>query len=567
MYLENATTAGRIAANRMLEALGAAGCAAFFVLSCVAGLEYRQELLRERANPEVEISLPSLSALQGARWQSEVSSPVQADPAVAAVAVARAPEAARRPPATAHSPTRRKSPPALVQEADASLLARVARAWAWDLSASVVSLERSMLAPMETKKPRVSTLVRVSTQPDRKLGRIEKPRALPPQAEPAPLEASPILREPPPPILAEAAPQKVAPLREEQPIRDEVPVQKASAATQLHTEPVERALSRVATIEGTVPADGWMSLSFKGGLGSVPRVITFVSSNGSTQEAPLNSQGWVRVPPAQGVGADYSFRAAGVRPGAGIVRVQSPDRSKEAVVAVMAKPGRTALLSLGSEAFLAEPVRVHGHVFEAEGLEPTPVAGVEVQLVGDASRVAITDAHGAYDLGELVLAKEAKVFIEATRAGGFKHRFEATAADQSLFLFSEERLASWGRAFEGGLSPTSGWVVAAVARAGLKPVVEPSSRALTPEVYELSTDNSISLDSEAERRGRRDSHSGRWLGVEIPEGHAQISLQDERGKTLSSTWSVISPGVVNVILLGDDPQGSAPMPEDQPSSQ
>ncbi len=119
MYLENATTAGRIAANRMLEALGAAGCAAFFVLSCVAGLEFRAELSRDRVAPPVEILLPSLGAIRSAQWSPEKPAEMPAQAPLASVEPSRKPHPAARP--------GRRSAIQVVRVSDSEVLAQVAR--------------------------------------------------------------------------------------------------------------------------------------------------------------------------------------------------------------------------------------------------------------------------------------------------------------------------------------------------------------------------------------------------------------------------------------------------------
>jgi hypothetical protein len=200
--------------------------------------------------------------------------------------------------------------------------------------------------------------------------------------------------------------------------------------------------------------------------------------------------------------------------------------------------------------------RLVGRVLEAGLSDAVGVVGAEIVLVGDSSRVAITSQDGSFDLGEIGVPGGGRIFLEAQRPGGFKHRFEVAPVqvgqdpEQALFLMSEQQIQRWGQSFEGGLSPSSGWIIGAVegewseTEMSIQPVVEAGSAEsrIQPESYFLDSQNELLAI-----QGPQSAQGLRWLSIEVPEGAARIGLVDSTGKWLKSTWTPVSPGVINVI--------------------
>lgn len=453
---------------KITEALAAAGCAGFFVLATVLGLEVTAENARQLAQPTVTLSISAIQTLSGAAWGI---APKGLAPAADRIILA---SSAPRPEAAADR----------AERADREALLSVMR-----------SVQLGREAVMDS--------------------------------HPAPKTE---------PTIPQVAPQGV---------------QKSPPALEARPE--------APALKGWVAAG--QQLLFPAGP-MRPREVTFSSAGAPPVRVAVASDGRVTVPGRERGAPEYSFQAPVRRPGPALVSLLDLDSQPgEAIqAAVEVGPAAEAIDFRKSRQRLLK-----GRIFEASEANAAPVAGVEVQLAGDGSRVAITDAEGAFDLGSVRVAAGGKVFVEATRPGGFKHRFEVplparggkaergAQQDLEFFLFSEEQIQDWSAAFEGGLSPQSGWIVTAApgkSRGSL--IVEPTAlttaRAIVPEIYALDSGNAIRAQADA--ADAKSAHASRWLSVEVPEGSARVGFKDSKGQWVDSTWVPVSSGVINVILLG-----------------
>jgi hypothetical protein len=577
--------------SRWAEALGAAGCAAFFVSLFALSLEWRLEQSRSLRLPELRVLVPLVGARPPA-WALAPSEPDEAKPFSLEVARERAPARADQVASTQAAPAR----------ISASASAR-ARTWMVKLTERLMRAKRlswAGLAPV-TQKPATPILVhqarpkairaqleRLDTQPavvtqaqhmreppreetksgmstqsslgnHGRLGKfgdqeapsrpaLQAPAAIavvapPPTPNPQPLLEVVERAAPPAPVQALAAP--VARVQESAPVPSDAQPQASGP--------------RAPRPSQALQLSGWIAANTQIQFSTRPSRVTFTDSEGHTEEVSVGLDGRV-VSPAGSAGVlDYSFRAWLDRPTqrpAPVVVALAPSSEAGAnptLAATFWSPESSGGQLDFREGALTE-LRLRGQVFEADAAQAQGVAGAEVGLVGSPERVAITDADGRFDLGDLRVAAGGRAFLEARRPDGFKHRFAVEASDQALkkgqqlFIFSEQQIAQWQSALEGGLSPQSGWIVGAFASSEMSQELRPEITApqarskISPETYALGPENQLAPLGPTQS-------SSRWLSVEIPSGAARVRLLNPEGRAVRELWEPISPGVINVIRV------------------
>lgn len=196
----------------------------------------------------------------------------------------------------------------------------------------------------------------------------------------------------------------------------------------------------------------------------------------------------------------------------------------------------------------------NGRVFDAGSRSAKPQKSVTVKVVGYPGASALTDAQGYFSLENVPTFGDYPIYLETTLGSEFKHRYRVNTSRRgalSLFRFSAEKIDTWLRQLEGGVSPDSGIVLAAFPqlaasqdRGSLNAKVRPALKgsSLPPETYTLSPTEHLSEVSPL------DAHSARSISVQVPEGlnMAQV-LHRASGKVLWSELVIASPGVVNVL--------------------
>ncbi len=520
--------------GRLLEMLGAAGCAAFFVSACALALESAAEYKRASHAPTVTVRLTSAPNWSGAKWGIQPSESPASAPALVSA-----------PPLRPALKPRPRPKQALVAE-PALLLGLTQR----------LTSEKRELFVSAPVRPSVSDTVHIAVAAPARL------RATPPPLKEKAGVSIHSQRGPPPPARAMSiqaaqvppAPRAVRKSEPEAPRTPEVIAQEQLPSPALPVAvslpaappPPPPAPGHTAAIEGRVSADTQLLFSFR------PTEVTLVDSQGNQRSAEILPGGVVQIPPASVTDTEYSFRVGGARRGPALVVMNEGGRQR-ALAAFSVPSQGIKRLDLREAALEEQPVA--GRVLEADRVDASPVEGAEVSLVGDSSRVAITDADGRFELGSISVPAGEELFVEARRPHGFTHRFRVKRGQsQQLFLASEEQIQQWSSAFEGGLSPRSGWVLGAAsgkhARAGTQPVIQSqrSQSRIQPETYLLGPENELVPAKE----GVTPANGYRWLSVEIPEGEATVRLEDSLGRSVQESWTPVSAGVISVILFDDE---------------
>jgi hypothetical protein len=244
------------------------------------------------------------------------------------------------------------------------------------------------------------------------------------------------------------------------------------------------------------------------------------------------------------------FVARNVGAGAAVVQMtQEQDGEVLTAAGVPVLPSSATQIDLRQVA----RARVRGHLWSSESSAPTGVAHAEIRVVGFPHLLAITNKDGSFDLGEIQLPQGLSAFIEARLPGGYTHRYALHSAQASqpvdLFLFSDERVQGWLGSLEGGVSPSSGLIVASVRSnlaQGARPVVKP----LIPASEQPAETYWITKDDSLQEPLRSPSKSGaftQWIGVEVTSRSVLAGLQSARGRWMQAEWVPTSPGVISVL--------------------
>ncbi len=281
---------------------------------------------------------------------------------------------------------------------------------------------------------------------------------------------------------------------------------------------------------------GWISSGARVSISSAKAPVRYFSVEG--HEVSENSPG------------EKFFVAEGVRPGASVARAVSVSNGQTVAAAgVPVLAGKMTQVDLRA----LERRSARGVVLDSRSSQPRGIAHAEVRVVGLPDVVSITDASGRFDFGQIPVTRGLPVYLEVRLGKGFTHRYAMTAEQLErgapLFYFSPQRVARWLQSLEGGVSESSGLIVASVPRAkvGLsRPVAmtQGSATELEPETYWL--------DSQDQLHSPGHSVPGegpyvQWVGLNLTGPSALVGLQSHRNRWVEAHWMPISPGVVSVL--------------------
>jgi hypothetical protein len=146
------------------------------------------------------------------------------------------------------------------------------------------------------------------------------------------------------------------------------------------------------------------------------------------------------------------------------------------------------------------------------------------------------------------------VETETDASHGFTHRYEVNPSElenRELFRMSEQQVRLWLDQLEGGISPDSGLLVAAVPRELLK--ARPGKQlsgsvstlspfpSLIPETYQMAPSGQLHVDQALVQKVPR------FLAVQLPEGPCTAEVWDHEQKVVWSHLFVAQPRIINVV--------------------
>jgi hypothetical protein len=252
-----------------------------------------------------------------------------------------------------------------------------------------------------------------------------------------------------------------------------------------------------------------------------------------------------------------AFAFVNAAPGAQTVILKSKTGSATAAVAVPVMNGMSAYLDMTAVTKRA----LRGFVLDATAANRKGLANVMVSVLDQPRAVQMSLSDGGFALGEVYAVGDFPLYVEtdyAASAGGqaqgFKHRYRVPVRSMdnvTLFRMTDAQIQAWIGQLEGGVSPDSGLVVAAVPRLVKKhgdgrlfPSVRPvaaSGNLTATETYVVSEEGQLQVDAPLEQ------NASRFVSVQVPEGIVAARVEDNNRHLIWSQLLFAQPGVVNVV--------------------
>jgi len=207
---------------------------------------------------------------------------------------------------------------------------------------------------------------------------------------------------------------------------------------------------------------------------------------------------------------------------------------------------------------------VRGYVYDESGqISGAQAAPVLISLVGDAKKWERTGANSYFDLGKLYTLPQSAIYLDVVEAFNpymARHRVAREEVKPvSLYRISAQQVTKWNTSLEGGVTPTSGYVLGIPrtenVRLGLLGPVTWSLGILAtlksanlplPETYTITADDRLEAPAHGNNSGETFSLDSRFLSVEVSDGlvlptatsQDQIQYQEMRPS---------GPRVINVV--------------------
>lgn len=283
-------------------------------------------------------------------------------------------------------------------------------------------------------------------------------------------------------------------------------------------------------------------------FGKIPSGWNVEISGRAEKVLYLNAQNQVVTTPA---GERY-FAFLNAEPGSRVVSLEGAIGADTASVVVPVLRGRATYLDLTS----VSRKDLSGHVYETKADDMKPLVGATVSVAGQPSTLMLTGSDGGFNLRAVYTVSTYPLYVdvETKLDRGSNHRYRVAPEKMQgieLFRMSAELVQVWLDQLESGVSPESGIVVGALpglvkkhGEGRLFPLVKTllSDPTLTPpETYTLSSAGQLDFGPPLE------ATKGRFVSVQVPEGPAITSVEDNNRQVLWSELLFASPKVINVV--------------------
>lgn len=310
-----------------------------------------------------------------------------------------------------------------------------------------------------------------------------------------------------------------------------VPLMSQQSATLLAWGATTRLQNEMGIVFGKVPT-GW-TVEFSG-----------------RAEKPLFLGEGNRPVPSNDISGTRFFAFVNAEPGAHLVYISSREGAASGAIVVPVMAGAATFVDL-------EGIRVAnaaGHVLDASNADTQGLKGVRVTAIGNSKHEGVlTQKDGSFRIPRVAFHPEHPIVLEAEALGGFTHRYQARPADiesLSLFRLGENQVQTWIGQLEGGVSPESGLVLAAIPPEVIASVPVPAFpglrslngiATLVPETYTLSAQGQLEV------KAALDATHPRFIGVQVPEGPVIAEVRTKAGEAVWSELLVASPRVINLV--------------------
>ena len=243
------------------------------------------------------------------------------------------------------------------------------------------------------------------------------------------------------------------------------------------------------------------------------------------------------------------FAFINAAPGAQLVTLKASLGAETAAVAVPVLNGSSTYLDLTAVTKRA----FSGYVLDAGAQTRQGVAGAAVSVVGQPNAVFFATESGYFHLSEVYAVGNYPVYAETATTTGYKHRYRVSPDRMDgvdLYRMGDDQIRTWVGQLEGGVSPESGMIVAAVpgliqsyGDGRLFPSAHSllGNATLTPETYTLSAMGGLEESTPLE------AAAPRYISVQLPTGPVVSQIEDNNQNVIWSQLVLAQPGVINVV--------------------
>lgn len=243
------------------------------------------------------------------------------------------------------------------------------------------------------------------------------------------------------------------------------------------------------------------------------------------------------------------FTFLNAAPGAQLITLKAVLGAETASVAAPVLNGSSTYLDLTS----VSKRPFNGYVLDATTQSRKGISGAAVSVIGQPNAVFFATESGYFNLSEVYAIGSYPVYVETSTAQGFKHRYRVTPdkmESMELFRMGDAQVQGWVSQLEGGVSPDSGMIVAAMPKltrrygdgrlfAGTRSLL--LNRTLNPETYLISEEGALDAGKPLEIA------ASRFISVQVPAGPVVTHVEDNNRNIVWSQLVLAQPGVVNVV--------------------
>lgn len=243
------------------------------------------------------------------------------------------------------------------------------------------------------------------------------------------------------------------------------------------------------------------------------------------------------------------FAFVNAAPGAQVITLKAAIGAETAAVVVPVLNGNSTFVDLTAVSKRA----LSGYVLDASAQTRTGIASASIGVVGQPNAVFFTTESGYFHLSEVYAVGTYPVFVEMTTPVGFKHRYRVAPGKMEgldLYRLNDDQVRGWVSQLEGGVSPDSGLVVAAMPSlvhqygdGRLFPSTHTllGNATLTPETYTISSGGALEEGKPLE------AAAPRFVSVQIPSGPVVSQVEDNNQNVVWSELVLAQPGVISIV--------------------
>lgn len=236
-------------------------------------------------------------------------------------------------------------------------------------------------------------------------------------------------------------------------------------------------------------------------------------------------------------------------PGAQLIQVSRPDLGSGSIAIPVLNATATYVDLSDVRLVQAKGAVYNGATDQAEGL-----AQVRVRVAGGADSERVTDLRGRFVIDRVIVAGSYPVVLETDAATGYTHRYQVSPdriGGLALFRMADDQVQNWIGQLEGGVSPESGMIVAAVSQETIarmeRKVLYPAARTLSDDATLKPESYAVSSEGYLQHKEALNQERPRIVSVQVPEGPAVVEARNGAGAVEWSEMVFAQSAIINVV--------------------